>query len=63
MIDVSEVVTVKLVLPEIPELLAEIVVLPDAIPCASPPEPMVATAVTDECQATEFVISAVVPLL
>jgi hypothetical protein len=41
--------------------VAEIVVEPAATACASPEPPIVATEVADEAQATEFVMTAVLP--
>jgi hypothetical protein len=61
--EVMPAVTVRLVLPEIPALVALIVVVPDWIPLASPKEVIVATVVAEELHETEVVILAVLPSL
>jgi hypothetical protein len=55
--------TVRLVLPEMLELVALIVVVPDATALASPEDWMVATLVLLELHVTDVVILAVLPSL
>jgi hypothetical protein len=55
-------VTVAVVLPVTPLIMAETVVVPPPCPVAKPPDEIAATAVFDELQVTLDVTSAVVPL-
>ena len=53
--------TVRPAFPETPFSVAETVVVPALTPVASPPVPMVATAVCEEAQVTELVRFRVEP--
>jgi hypothetical protein len=55
--------TVRLVLPEMLELVALIVVVPDWIPLTSPVLLIVATVVAEELHDTDVVMLAVLPSL
>jgi hypothetical protein len=55
--------TVRLVLPEMLELVALIVVVPDWIPLTSPVVLIVATVVAEELHDTDVVMLAVLPSL